>query len=384
MSTVCKHFGDCGGCSFQDIPYLEQLCKKEEEIKRLLREAEFEVLLKPINHYPEWFYRNKMEFCFYDNGDGKTVCGLYSKKFKNKVTDLEECLIFSPDIGIILAAVKDFVKAGNYPAYNKYNYKGFLRHLVVREAKFTSQIMVGLVTTGQAAFDRAGFVKLLAGLKLNSSIKSIYHILNDSMSDAVIFQEKNLLYGEPFIREELGGFQFNIGIDTFFQVNPRAIDDFYAKIRGYAGLDKTKSVLDLFCGTGSIGMFLAKDAKYVWGVEIEKAIVEAAWENAKINNINNISFAVSDTKNFLNTQSYFHQGVDLLIVNPPRCGVSPKVVKSLLTLNAKRIIYSSCNPKSLFEDLKLMCQFYRLEFVEPFDFFPHTPHCECLTILNKI
>jgi 23S rRNA (uracil1939-C5)-methyltransferase len=131
-------------------------------------------------------------------------------------------------------------------------------------------------------------------------------------------------------------------------------------------------------------MFLAKDAKYVWGVEIEKAIVEAAWENAKINNINNISFAVSDTKNFLNTQSYFHQGVDLLIVNPPRCGVSPKVVKSLLTLNAKRIIYSSCNPKSLFEDLKLMCQFYRLEFVEPFDFFPHTPHCECLTILNKI
>jgi 23S rRNA (uracil-5-)-methyltransferase RumA len=255
--------------------------------------------------------------------------------------------------------------------------------VIIRETKFTKEIMVGLVTTSAANLDKEGFVKALTALQLEANIKSIYWIINDSWSDAVIFEKKELLYGEPYIQEDLGDLHFKIGIDSFFQVNPRAIKDFYTKIRNYASLKNEEKVLDLFCGSGGIGLFLAKDAKFVWGVELEKQIIEAAWENAKLNTIENISFFASDVRKFLNSQSAFYKDIDVLIINPPRSGLSNKIVRAILRLNPKTIFYSSCNPTSLFTNLKDLLSAYKIEFIEPFDFFPHTPHVECLAVLRK-
>jgi 23S rRNA (uracil-5-)-methyltransferase RumA len=382
MERVCKHFNECGGCKFQDIPYKEQLSGKENRVREIAGKYGIEAQIRSINYYDELFYRGKMEFTFaYVN---RVVCGLYSKKEKGKVVDVEECLIFSPDIEKVMKAVKGFVEKKEYSPYNKFSHKGYLRNLVVRKTKFRKELMVGIVVTSEQEFDREGFVKELLSLSLENEIKSMHLIINDSWSDAVVFEKKELLYGEPFIKEKLGDLQFNIGIDSFFQVNSSGVKDLYEKILKYAELAGNEKVLDLFCGVGSIGLFLAKQAKFIWGVEIKKEIIDAAWENAKLNDIANISFFVSDTRKFLNTQGMFYKDTDILIINPPRCGLSKKIIRGVLRLSPKTIFYSSCNPTSFFENLKELGENYKVNFIEPFDFFPHTPHLECLAYLSRI
>ncbi|MCP4653409.1 MAG: 23S rRNA (uracil(1939)-C(5))-methyltransferase RlmD [Candidatus Omnitrophica bacterium] len=378
---TCKHFGECGSCKTQDMPYVTQLKGKEQRIKDLISEGNIDTELRPINHYQEYFYRNKMEFTFSNEED--LVCGMYSRLKKKKVFNIEECLIFSPDTEIILGAILKFCKEKKYTAYNKYTYQGFLRNLIVREAKFSGQLMVGVVATSKVDFHRDEFVKVLTALNLKAKLKSIYLITNDSWSDAVVFEKKELLWGDEYIEETLDGFTFNIGIDSFFQVNPVGITQLYRKVKEYASLTGKERVLDLFCGVGTIGIFLAEAAKFVWGVEIHKQIVDAAFINAKKNNIKNISFFAEDARRFLNTQGTFYRDVDLLIINPPRCGLNPKIIRAILRLNPKRIIYSSCNPTTLFTDLKGLKSSYKPDFIEPFDFFPHTHHMECLTFLSK-
>jgi 23S rRNA (uracil-5-)-methyltransferase RumA len=244
--------------------------------------------------------------------------------------------------------------------------------------------MVGLVTTSEQEFDREGFTETLKALKLNAKLKSIYRVVNDSLSDAVIFEKKELLYGEPFIEESLGDFKFKISIDSFFQVNPVGIKNLYEKIRNYANLNKEQKVLDLFCGSGGIGIFLAKDAKFVWGIESFKPLVEWAWQNAKENNLENISFFAADARLFLNTQGAFYKDIDVLIINPPRSGLSNKILRAVLRLKPKAIFYSSCNPDTFLANLKELASAYKPEFIEPFDFFPHTPHLESLALLKLI
>jgi len=378
---ICKHFGQCGGCSFQDIDYSVQALCKEESIRELMSVYGISCELKPINSSCEWFYRNKMEFSFAQK-DG-IACGLYKKRSHGELIDISECLIFSKDTGVVLKAVKDFFTVKGNSVYNKFSHKGFLRNLIMRETKFTNELMLGLVTTSSEELDKEGFINMLKGLNLSSTLKSVYRIVNDSISDAVIFEKKELLFGELTIEERLDEFKFKIAIDSFFQVNPPAIEKLYGKIKKYANLNKEEKVLDLFCGGGSIGIFLAGMAKFVWGVEVSQAIVDCAWQNAKENNIENISFFTADARAFLNTQGTFYKDIDVLIINPPRCGLSNKIIRAILRLNPKTIFYSSCNPDTLFANLKELSISYKPEFIEPFDFFPHTPHLETLVLLKR-
>lgn len=380
--NICKHFGLCGGCSFQDIDYSVQTVCKEESIREMMSISGIDCELKPINTSSEWFYRNKMEFSFGQKEE--IICGLYKKKSHGELIDICECRIFSKDAALILKSVKDFFKSKGNSAHNKFSHKGFLRNLILRETKFTNELMVGIVTTSSEELDREGFVNMLKGLSLNSKLKSVYHIVNDSFSDAVVFEKKELLFGEPVIEERLDKFRFKIAIDSFFQVNPAAIEKLYGKIKQYAALNGQEKVLDLFCGGGSIGIFLADTAKFVWGVEVSQAIIDCAIKNAKDNNIDNISFFTADARAFLNTQGTFYKDIDVLIINPPRCGLSNKIIRAILRLTPKKIFYSSCNPDTLFANLKELSVAYKPELIEPFDFFPHTPHLETLVLLNKI
>ncbi len=379
---ICKHFGECGGCRFQDIPYKEQLVEKENRIKKLIENYGWKIRLKPIQFSNPWFNRNKMEYSFADQGD--IVCGLYSKNEKGKVVDIEECLIFSTDAKVILKAVKDFSRKKKFSVYNKYSHKGFLRNLIIRETKFTNELMIGIVTTGCQDLDKEEFVSVLLQSILDNKICSIYWIVNNSLSDAVIFETKHLLYGDKFFKEKLGNFVFKIDIDSFFQVNPRMAAGFYQKMVDYTDISSDKNVLDLFCGVGSIGIFFSPKAKSVLGVEVSEDIVNIARQNAKINNIGNMKFIISDARRFLNIQGEPYKDIDLLIINPPRSGLSNKITRAIKRLNPKLILYSSCNPDAFFRDLISLWENYRTDFVEPFDFFPHTPHMECLTLLKKI
>jgi len=382
-SKICKHFGLCGGCSFQDVAYSVQAVCKEESVRELMSVYGINCELKPINSYPEWFYRNKMEFSFSER-QGHLTCGLYKKGSHGELIDISECLIFSKDAGTILKAVKEYFTMKGHSAHNKFSHKGFLRNLIMRETKFTNELMLGLVTTSSEELDKEGFAEMLKKLKLNSTLKSVYRIVNDSCSDAVGFERKELLFGEPFIEEKLDKFKFKIAIDSFFQINPVAITSLYGKISDYAKCKTYEKVLDLFCGGGSIGIFLADAAKFVWGVEVSEAIVACAWQNAKENSIENISFFTADARAFLNTQGAFYRDIDVLIINPPRSGLSNKIIRAILRLSPKAIFYSSCNPDTLFANIRELSVSYKPEFIEPFDFFPHTPHLETLVLLNKI
>lgn len=379
---MCKHFEECGGCKLRDIPYPDQVQRKQTQVIELVSQYQIDTQIRPVNVYDSLFYRGKMEFTFAQ--EEAIICGLYSKKVKRKVVDIEECLLFSPDAEKVLEAVKRFVRGRKYSAYNKFSHKGFLRNLILRKTKFTKQLMAGIVTTSHEQLDKDAFAGELLSLELDNQVKSVYWVINDSLSDAVIFEKKELIYGEPFITEQLGDLIFNIDIDSFFQVNSQGAGDFYNKIKRYAQLQGDERVIDLFCGVGSIGLFLASGAKFVWGIELQKEIIDAAWQNAKANNVNNVSFFVSDARKFLNTHGVFYKDIDLLIINPPRCGLSAKVIRGILRLVPKKIIYSSCNPDSFFRDIKELLGNYSLDFVEPFDFFPHTPHLECLGLLKKI
>lgn len=379
---ICKHFDLCGGCKFQDVPYSQQVENKEKLIKDLVSTCGFAAEVKPVNFFDEWFYRGKMEFTFGEQA-GRIICGLHNKKEKRKVVDVEECLIFSPDAGKILERVKNFAREKNYSPYDKFSHRGFLRNLILRETKFTGQLMAAMVVTGQQEFAKEEFIKELKSLDLRAELKSIYLVINDSWSDAVVFEKKELIYGEPFIQEELNGIKFKIGVDSFFQTNSKGTAQLYKKIKSYAQLKGQERVMDLFCGAGSIGIFLAPDARLVLGVEVKPEIVDTAKENAALNNVKNITFFIGDVRKFLNTDGQFYKDIELLVINPPRSGLSPKIIRAILRLNPAAIVYSSCNPDTLFADLAGLRANYQPQFFEPFDFFPHTLHLECLTLLKR-
>jgi len=379
MNRICRHFKYCGGCLFQDIPYSEQLRKKEKEIKKMIDFFSLKTELKPINHFSPWFYRNKMEFTFFPDKEKKLILGLHRKDKKRKVFDLEECLIFSEITKELLEVVKEFLK-DKYPAYDKLNHTGFLRHLIVREAKFNEELMIGLVTTSLFTLDKQGFLNALRRLSFKERIKSVFWVINDRVADAVIFEKKELLWGSPFITEKIDSFNFYIFIDTFFQTNSFGINTLYKKIEEYANLTGKEFIWDLYCGVGSIGIFLAKKAKFVWGIELEEEAVKTAILNAQINNISNISFICADVKKILAQNEI--PSPHIVIINPPRCGLSKKTKKRLVNLKAPLIFYSSCNPYTFFADLKDLSLIYDIKFIELFDFFPHTPHLECLAYLK--
>lgn len=380
---ICKHFGVCGGCKFQDINYSEQLLLKEQQVKDLIYKHSFDAPLKPINHFNQWFYRNKMEFTFSQDENGEIVCGMHSVANKRQVFNLKECKIFSKDIGLILDAIRDFASENEYTSYDKFKHRGFLRHIIIRETKFSDQMMIGLVTSNENVLRDEAFVDMLKDLSLSKEIKSVSHITNDSLGDAVTFEKTKLLYGEPFIVECLEKFEFKIYIDSFFQTNPVGVVELYKKIREYASVSKNNKVLDLYCGAGTIALFLAENSEFVWGVEMQDSAINNATNNAKENKIKNVSFICEDVRKFLIKGNLIDK-IELVMINPPRSGLSKKIKKRILELNAPHIFYSSCNPKTLFVDLEDFSNKYKIEFIEPFDFFPHTPHLEVFVALKRL
>ncbi|SHH12763.1 23S rRNA (uracil(1939)-C(5))-methyltransferase RlmD [Clostridium grantii] len=385
IEPKCPVFNICGGCTHQFISYEKQLEFKKDQLLQLFDNAEikdFEFL--GVEGSPEIYeYRNKMEFTFGDMEKGGELClGMHMKGRSFSIVTADECKIIDEDFNLLLKTVLDYFRKKDFKHYKIMAREGYLRNLVIRKGKNTGELMVAIVTTSQEDFSMDELTEILKGLNYKGKLRSLLHIINDSLSDTVQADEIKVLYGEDFITEEVLGLKFKITPFSFFQTNTLGAEKLYSLVRDFMGNSENKTVFDLYCGTGTIGQIVAQKAKKVIGVELIEEAVESAKENAKLNNLNNCQFIAGDVKNVIQN---LKENPDIIILDPPRPGVHPVALDYVLKFNAKEIIYVSCNPKTLVNDLKvLLGSKYKITQVIGMDLFPSTPHLESIVKLVKI
>ncbi|NFD04975.1 23S rRNA (uracil(1939)-C(5))-methyltransferase RlmD [Clostridium botulinum] len=384
IENKCPHFGQCGGCSTQYIPYEKQLQIKEEQLLKLFKSKEikgFDFL--GVEKSPEEYeYRNKMEFTFGDmEKGGDLTLGMHVKNRNFSIVTVDNCEIVDRDFRNILTTVVNYFNEKRLPKYRVMSHEGFLRNLVIRKAKNTGEILINIVTTSQMEFDFKEIVDMLLKGECKGEIKGILHTINDTLSDVVQVDKLEILYGRDYIIEELLGLKFKIAPEAFFQTNSKGAEKLYSIVKDFLGDASSKVVFDLYCGTGTIGQIVAPRAKKVIGVELIEEAVKAANENAKLNGLNNCEFIAGDVAKVIKDVK---QKPDIIILDPPRPGVHPVALEYVVKFEPKEIIYVSCNPKTLVDDLKyLIDNGYKLEKVKGMDMFPHTPHVETVVKLSK-
>ncbi len=385
----CPHAGLCGGCAFQDLNYEEQLRQKQKYLTEIFcqyfpdcgRYLEIEKILPSPARF---FYRNKMEFSF-GQSDGKILLGLREKtrphqhRRPNRVVPLEICHLCTPLTARIFAAVCRLADQSGLPVFDLVSKKGFFRHLVIREGKKTDQLMLIIVTTSQAKLPAEEFRAGL--LEAVPELTSLWWVENDRIADVVAYEKMHLLHGQEAIEEELLGLRFKIYPSSFFQTNPLAAELVYSGLQGKARELRTQSALGLYCGSGAIEICLSRAAYEVVGIDWEADNIKTATENLAINGIKNVRFVESSVEAALPAIS--RGSFDLLVLDPPRAGLSPRGLKRVISLKIPELLYVSCNPVTLARDLReLVRSGYKINSLTPVDFFPHTPHLEIVAHLS--
>ncbi len=419
--TVCGHFGVCGGCTFLSLPKEEQLRLKEGQVKDLLRDVlkpycESEDVFEGIKESPRQYgYRNKMEFSFGDEvKDGPLTLGLHKRGSFHDIVEVTGCRIVDEDYSRILVCVASYFRERGIPYFHKTRHEGYLRHLLVRKAAKTGEILIDLVTTGQVPVGEpesmpnqeqellSGMTEHLLALELSGTIVGILHTRNDSVADAVLNQGTEILYGQDYFYEELLGLKFKITPFSFFQTNSLGAEVLYETAREFigdaleapqgkndapwensdAGQRQGSVVFDLYSGTGTIAQLLSPVAGKVVGVEIVEEAVEAARENAKLNGLDNCEFIAGDVLKVLDTIA---ERPDFIVLDPPRDGIHPKALERIIRYGVERMVYISCKPTSLARDLVVLQEKgYRVERVCCVDMFPASANIETVCLLSQL
>ncbi len=395
IPSPCPHFERCGGCSYQTVPYDVQLQWKEEAVKTLLRpvleQASCEdpgARFRPIVPSPlKEGYRNKMEFSFGDAvKDGPLELGLHKRGAHLDIVPVEACRIVHPDVNRVVSAVGSYFRDLNASYYHTRTHEGFLRHLVVRRSSFDGALLVNLVTSSQGTLDESAFTALLTSLPLEGRIGGLLHTVNDSLADVVQADSLKLLYGEPFLTEELCGLTFKLSPFSFFQTNTAGAAKLYQTVLSLCGDVRGKTVFDLYCGTGTIGqIFAGAGAGSVYGIELVEEAVEAARENARRNGLENARFLAGDVLKLvdeLKTDGGVPVRPDIIVLDPPRDGIHPKALPKILEYQPDTFVYVACKPTSLARDLPRFLEAgYEVRAVCPVDLFPGTYHVETVCLL---
>ena len=390
--TPCSHFGLCGGCTYLSLPYDEQLKIKENQVYKLLTQAlerqETPWVWEGIKASPrEYEYRNKMEFSFGDEvKDGPLALGMHKRGSFYDVVTVEECRIVDGDYRLILDTVLKFFAERGISYYHRLRHEGYLRHLLVRKASRTGEILVALVTTTDADEQNMleEFKQTLLALEekgeLSGRFAGILHIVNDSPADTIQSDRTDILYGQDYFYEELLGLKFRISVFSFFQTNSYSAEVLYETAREYAG-KADGVVFDLYSGTGTIAQLMAPVARKVVGVEIVEEAVEAARRNAAENGLNNCEFIAGDVLKVLDG---IGDKPDMIILDPPRDGIHPKALPKILKYGVEQIVYISCKPTSLARDLEtFLAGGYRVVKAVAVDQFPWTANVETVVLLSK-
>ncbi|HXV35279.1 MAG TPA: 23S rRNA (uracil(1939)-C(5))-methyltransferase RlmD [Gaiellaceae bacterium] len=383
VEAPCAHYPACGGCRFQDLAYDAQLDAKAQQVADALRRiGGLEVELEPaVPARSVFHYRNKLEYSFTTLADGEVGLGFHRAGRWDEVLDVERCWL-TTDVGNgIREAVKAWARRQGLPAYDQEKQEGYLRHLVVREGRNTGQALVVLVT---APGDLAGAEELIAALRAFPEVRSVHWAVNDSPAE-VTNLPTDLLWGEEAIEEEILGLRYRVRPGAFLQTNTEMCEVLYELAREYAGLTGEETVYDLYCGIGTIGLTLARDALTVWGIEYSEESVACAVENADLNGLANAAFFAGDVARDLDELRGRAGPPDVVVVDPPRAGLTGKAVRRVGELGAPRLVYVSCNPTTLAGNAKELVRDhgYTLERVRPVDMFPHTPHVETVALFTR-
>ncbi len=424
---TCSHFGLCGGCTYLSLPYAEQLKIKEQQVKKLLDsvlDRQGDWIWEGIKGSPKYHeYRNKMEFSFGDEvKDGPLSLGMHKRGSFYDVVTVTDCKIVDSDYRLILKTVRDYFARRDVTFFHRLRHEGYLRHLLVRKASKTGEILVALVTTSQnpwgteETLDKGvycreeqisagqnieqasealikGFCQALLDLEQDGSLqgtfKGILHITNDSLADVVKSDRTDILYGSDYFEEELLGLTFRISTFSFFQTNSYSAEVLYQTAREYVGdleamgkEGKKPTVFDLYSGTGTIAQLMAPVAGKVIGVEIVEEAVEAARRNAMQNGLTNCEFIAGDVLKVLDE---VEEKPDMIILDPPRDGIHPKALPKIIAYGVDRIVYISCKPDSLVRDLEVFLEGrYRVEKAVAVDQFPNTANIETVCLLSKV
>ena len=419
---ICRDHEMCGGCVYQGVPYEEQLANKFGEVKSLLdaKSIKYGELL-PIQPAPCRFeYRNKMEYTFGDmEKGGPTTLGMHRKKHFMSIVTVDECQLVHEDFNKILRATLEFVNERGYTHYHKKRHTGLMRNLILRRGVRTGEILVNISTSSEGepggaseamrgqdlpgepggapevqgqqgaasdsevaqGFDEQAYVDLILGLPLENKVVGILRTINDRLADAVYCDELRILHGRDYYNEEILGLKFQVKAFAFFQTNVEAVENLYSYAIGLIDDFENKKAFDLYCGTGTISQVLARRASEVVGVEIVEDAVEAAKAAAALNGLDNCRFIAGDCFEVLDS---IDDKPEVIVVDPPRVGIKTDALDKIIGYGVDQIVYVSCNPKSLADNLYYMQYYgYEVKSVKPFDNFPCTKHTECVCLLSR-
>ena len=377
-SGLCPVADKCGGCSWINKPYVEQLKNKEKQLKELLAPfCKVEGVI-PMEHPKH--YRNKVHAVFGENRYHDAISGIYEQK-SHRIVPVDSCLIENANADEIIVSIRGLLKSFHIRPYNEDTGYGLLRHVLIRTGHVTGQIMVVLVLASPILPSKNNFVKAL--LKLHPEITTVVINVNNRNTSMVLGDKEHVIYGKGYIEDELCGKRFRISPRSFYQVNPVQTEILYGKALEYAGLTGKETVVDAYCGTGTIGMIASDKAAKVIGVELNADAVRDARNNAKANQIRNIQFYQNDAGKFLVEMAGQGAKVDVVLMDPPRSGSTEEFMNSVAQIGPERIVYVSCNPETLVRDLKYFKKKgYRVSKGVGVDMFPFTEHVETVVLLS--
>lgn len=380
--SECTHFSVCGGCTYQNMKIEYENDMKQKQVMNLLEQAGIfvESWEGIVSSPKQKGYRNKCEFSFGDEQkDGALALGMRKRQSYYEVVTLTDCNIVDKDYIDIIGATVSFFQKRNISFYHKSRHDGVLRHLVVRKAEATGEILVNLVTTSEICFSLEEYKQMLLELKLQGNICGILHTQNDGLADVVKSEQTITLYGRDYFIEKLFDLEFKVSAFSFFQTNTKCAEKLYDIVKEFAGDLKNKIVFDLYCGTGTIAQIIARYAQKVIGIELVEEAVDAANENAKRNGLLNCEFIAGDV---LKKIEELKQKPDVIILDPPRDGIHTKAIDKIIHFGAPEIVYVSCKPTSLAKDLQIFQQNgYVIKRAKLINQFPRTVHVETVVKL---
>ena len=382
---ICRLNGQCGGCLYQGIDYEEQVLLKGEEVKKYIEEKKLRSgRFVGIEGSPSIYrYRNKMEYTFGNlEKHGEMTLGMHKRGQYMSILNVDECQLVHEDFNRIVSATLEFCRERSYRFYHKRNHDGLMRNLVLRRSERYNELLINIVTSSDGSFDEDAYREMILALPLENSVAGILHTVNDNKSDRVTNESCAVLHGRDYYREQIMGLEFHVSAFSFFQTNVAAVERLYTEALSMIDDIEGKTVFDLYCGTGTITQALALRARKAVGVELVEDAVEAARENAKLNELSNCEFIAGDVLKVLDT---LEDKPDVIVVDPPRAGIHYKALPKIVRYGVDQILYISCNPKTMVENLRYMEENgYKAEDIKAYDNFPFTGHVECAVLMTRV
>ncbi|MEJ7148983.1 23S rRNA (uracil(1939)-C(5))-methyltransferase RlmD [Staphylococcus warneri] len=383
VEPPCIYYYKCGGCQLQHMSYQAQLNMKKEQVVNLFhRKAKFTntVIKDTVGMEDPWRYRNKSQIPVGLSKDQQPIMGFYRQR-SHDIIDMESCLIQDQQHQQVMNDLKQLISELNISVYNEKTKKGLLRHLVVRTGHYTNQLMIILVTNGKAFKQAESLVDAL--VRKYPNVTSIKQNINDAHSNVIMGPQSITLYGEEEIEDQLSEVTFNISDQSFYQINSHQTEKLYQQALDYAQLTGDEIVLDTYCGIGTIAIYMAENARHVYGVEVVPSAINDANQNATKNQLENTTFVCGKAEEVI--LKWKAEGIrpDVVMIDPPRKGCDETFLETILELNPKRIVYISCNPSTQQRDAHILNHQYDLKEITPVDMFPQTTHIETVALFER-